>query len=122
MSAIAIGWSYKSGTNTTSPNTGPGLGVRSQEGCTAAGLDAIHGGKYRITGTVKVTPATPAYRKVTLFDSVSRLLIREVWSDPVTGAYAFNNIRPGTFFVMSVDHTNTHNAVIADRLVAEPMP
>lgn len=86
------------------------------------GPDAIHGGKYQVTGTVKVTPATPVFRKVTLFDSVSRLLIREQWSDPVTGAYAFNNIRAGTFFVVSVDHTNTHNAVIADRLVAEPMP
>jgi hypothetical protein len=84
--------------------------------------DAVHGGAYRVTGTVKITPATPAFRKVSLFDSVSRIIIREQWSDPVTGVYAFNNIRAGTFFVVSVDHTGSYNAVIADRLVAELMP
>lgn len=104
---------------TTMPSAGVATGATSRVCLMPSAVDS---GNYQITGTVKVTPATPAFRKVTLFDSTSRLLIREQWSDPVTGAYAFNNIRPGTFFVVSVDHTNTHNAVIADRLVAELMP
>lgn len=101
------------------PSAGMAIGARPRVCLMPSAIDS---GSHQVVGTVKVTPATPAYRKVTLFDSVSRLLIREVWSDPVTGAYAFHNIRAGTFFVVSVDHTNTHNAVIADRLVSEPMP
>jgi len=85
-------------------------------------VDIFDGGKYQVTGTVENTPNSPVFRKVTLFDQVSRLLIREQWSDPVTGVYTFKNIRAGMFFVVSVDHTSTYNAVITDKIVSELMP
>ena len=80
-------------------------------------------GKSRITGTVKVTPATPVSRKVRLYRETDGDLVDETWSDPTTGAYTFNNIKSGfVYTVLSYDHTEVYRAVIADRLEPEPMP
>lgn len=82
------------------------------------------GGLHRVTGSTKNTgtPTTPVRRRVRLHDQIGGRAVRELWSDATTGAYAFNHIAPGTYYVVSFDHTNTHPGVIADNLTAEPMP
>ncbi len=76
----------------------------------------------RITGTTKVTPATPVTRKVRLHRDVDGLLVDTVWSDAVTGAYQFDDLNPDiSYTVLSYDHTQTFRAVVADRVLSEPM-
>ena len=82
-------------------------------------------GAFRIDGTTKNvgTPAnTPVGRRVRLHDQPSGLAIREVWSDPVTGAYAFRRLREGSFYVVSFDHTGQYGGVIETDLLPEPGP
>ena len=83
--------------------------------------DFFDGGNYRITGTVKEkgTPNTPLHRRVLLCDQPSGRVVRSAWSDSVTGAYAFMNVRMGTFFVISFDHTGAYRAVVADGQIPE---
>lgn len=88
-------------------------------------LSVWHSGKGRITGTVKEagTPNHAVRRRVRLHRMIDGMLVREVWSDPVTGAYEFNNIDPAyKFYVVSHDHILNYNAVIKDNLTPEPMP
>ena len=89
-------------------------------------VDVIWGGTGRIVGTVKEkgTPANvPVWRRVRLFHERTAALIAETWSDPVTGAYAFNNIkRDEVYFVLAFDHTGDYRGVVADNLTPEAMP
>jgi hypothetical protein len=88
-------------------------------------LDQWWGGMGRIDGTTKIkgTPDAPVSRKVRLFDVRTGLIIRETWSDPVTGAYAFTGLDPARdYLALAHDHTRQYNAVVADRLTPEPMP
>jgi hypothetical protein len=81
-------------------------------------------GQYRIDGTVKLkaTPAnTPLRRRVRLHNQRTGALVRETWSDSTTGTYSFAAIKAGLYYVVSFDHTNTHAAVIADKLQAARM-
>ena len=48
-------------------------------------------------------------------------LVREQWSDPVTGAYDFRHIALKPYFVVAFDHTHNFRAVIADRVMPEAM-
>lgn len=86
--------------------------------------DMAHAGACRVAGTVTVagTPDSPVHRRVRLYDRRTALLVREVFSDSVTGAYEFRQIAAGRYFVVAHDHTDFFNAVIADDLAAEPMP
>lgn len=82
-------------------------------------------GRGRITGTVKEkgTPNAPVYRKVRLIRERDGLLIREIWSDPVTGVYDFKFIDElQKFTVISYDHSHAFRAVVADNLVPELIP
>lgn len=75
-------------------------------------------GRGLITGTVKITPATPARRLVKLYREPEGVLVKSTWSDAVTGAYEFRGVREGqTYTVISYDHTGSYGAVIADKLV-----
>jgi hypothetical protein len=87
-------------------------------------IDALDGGVYRISGTVKTkgTPDAPVKRMVYLFDHASWRVVRAQWSDPVTGAYSFDKIRTGKFFVVAFDYLKDYRAVIADNLTPKPMP
>lgn len=89
-------------------------------------LDIEDGGIYRVVGTVKVkgSPNVPVHRRVVLIAERSRRIVRETWSDPVTGAYAFESIRGDvTYTTMAYDHTSAHlRATVADGLTAERMP
>lgn len=88
------------------------------------GIDMLDGGNYKVTGTTKVIgpPLTPIRVKVWLCDRLSGRVVREVWSDAATGAYVFERVRIGPYYVVSLDHTGTFNAVIADHPVPEVMP
>lgn len=90
----------------------------------SADIDVEDGGNYRVTGTTKVkgTPDLAVSRRVRLHDQLSGRVVREVWSTAGTGAYAFNRIRLGTFYIASFDHTGLHNGVIATNVTSEPMP
>ena len=79
-------------------------------------------GTGRISGTVKISPASPAHRKVRCFHERSGMLIAETWSDATTGAYAFDYLAMDQrFTLVSFDHTETYRAVIADRVLPEAL-
>lgn len=79
-------------------------------------------GTATLTGTVKVkgSPANaPLWRRVCLIEQTSGRVIRETWSDPASGAYAFANVLGGhPYTVISFDHEGQMAAVIADNLQA----
>ena len=81
-------------------------------------FDAYNGGIGTIVGTVKEknTPAnTPLHRRVLLVDEASRIVIRETWSDPITGAFEFRGVKQGVkYSTISYDHLHNYRAVIAD--------
>lgn len=80
-------------------------------------------GHGRITGTVKNTPGTPVYRLVRLHREPDGMFVKAVWSDPITGGYVFNGVRPDCkYTVTSYDHTQAYRAVITDRVVPEVLP
>lgn len=82
------------------------------------------GGAFRVAGTASNigTPNVPVRRRVRLHDQITGRVLREVWSDGTTGAYSFDWIRPGTYYVTGFDHTRQYNGVIETDIKAEPMP
>lgn len=84
--------------------------------------DMADGGDMHVYGTVTLV-ATGALlaRKVRLYDKPSGRLLRETVSAE-NGAYAFEHLRDGVYFVLAHDHTGNYNAVIADAVTPEPMP
>lgn len=82
-----------------------------------------YGGRGRIVGTVKnkgELSDTPVYRRVRLFKDRDGQCVAETWSNPVTGAYAFENINPAhKYTALSYDHTGQFRAVVADNLTPE---
>jgi hypothetical protein len=85
-------------------------------------IDVGDGGVLRIVGSTKNTPDHPVSRRVRLHDQRTGRVVRETWSDPVTGAYSFDWIRAGLYYVTSFDHTNTYGGVIETDVTPEPMP
>lgn len=87
--------------------------------------DVYNGGWGIVAGTVKQkgTPVnTPLRRKVVLIDEQSRLVIRETWSDAITGAYEFRGVKAGVpYTVLSYDHTGVNFPAVVDRQYAELM-
>ena len=74
-------------------------------------------GRVRSTVQEKGTPNTPVHRRVRLVRECDGLVLREQWSDPVTGAYDFQFVDElQTYTVLSYDHTRNFRAVIADGL------
>ena len=73
----------------------------------------------RVRGTVKEkgTPDAPVFRKVRLVRERDGLVIREQWSNRVTGAYDFQYVDElQTWTVISYDYLNNFRAVVADNL------
>ena len=87
--------------------------------------DYIHGGKGFIPGTVeeKATPNIPLRRRVRLHRDVDGMMVRETWSDAVTGAYTFTDINPAyTYHAIAFDYARNYRAVVADNLTPEVAP
>ena len=101
--------------NTAWPS-GPGLRVLSP----IVRNDAVDGGTASVFGNVYVKgpPQTPVSRRVRLHDRLTARCVREVWSDAATGEYVFDAIKPGLYYAVAFDHTDTYNAVIKDRITA----
>ena len=82
--------------------------------------DAIFLGVGVVSGTVKekASPANvPLVRKVLLLDESTNLIMRETWSEPITGNYAFTHLPLGRrYTVISYDYTLNYRAVVADNL------
>jgi len=80
-------------------------------------------GRGRIAGTVKekASPTDkPVARRVRLYREPDGLLIRTIWSHPVTGAYEFYGIPMDTkYTVVSHDYAGLYRAVLADNLAPE---
>lgn len=66
-------------------------------------LDQEDGGEMFITGQVTYN-GQPASRRVSLFTLRGKRLVREWWSDPVTGNYRFDNLKNQEYFVWSEDY------------------
>ena len=65
-------------------------------------------------------PNLPVQRKVRLIDEFTGLMVREVFSDPVTGAYEFLYVSTDhKYTVVSYDWANNFRAVLADNIAAE---
>lgn len=57
----------------------------------------------------------PVQRRVSLFDRKIQLLVRQTWSDPITGAYVFAGLRTDVAFRVEVDdYAGVFNSVSAD--------
>ncbi|MBS0402812.1 MAG: hypothetical protein JSS18_10070 [Proteobacteria bacterium] len=123
--AIVIGQGPAMAYGTPSLSTAVHLSVAS-----GAVKDAITGmlgkGIGRVHGTVKRqdTPANmPLKRRVRLVRERDGLVVRELWSDPATGAYDFRYIDElQTWTVVAYDHEHNYRAVIADNLTPEVPP
>ena len=83
---------------------------------------AFWGGLGRIVGTTKIkgTPNTPVSRRVRLIREVDAVCVGERWSDPVTGAYAFNGFDPLQLYTVIVyDGPRVFRAAVQDAVVPE---
>lgn len=95
------------------------LGI--QHGCVKDYASGVLGqGIGRVAGAVKYTPNSPVQRKVRLIRERDGLVLREAWSDPVTGAYSFDYVDElQKYTVLSYDYTGAYRAVVADGISPE---
>ena len=107
--------------------TGPYGHVVSAPAVTASGdykTGLLGKGTGTVYGTteVKGTPNAPLRARVRLIREKDGLLYRETWSDPLTGAYRFDNVDElETYTVLTYHPTRDKRAVIADNLTPEAM-
>lgn len=77
-----------------------------------SGRGAVRGNVF-----VKGTPNTPASRRVRLLRERDGKIVREQWSDAVTGAYSFEEIDASiTYVVIVSDHERVFRAEVADNI------
>lgn len=85
--------------------------------------NTYQGGGGRVAGTVKeknLPVNTPLRRRVQLIDEGTRLLVRELWSDALTGAYSFDYVDPTRkYTVLAYDYAQNYRAVLADNITPE---
>ena len=87
--------------------------------------DIEFGGHGTIYGTTKTkgTPNVPTKARVVLLHQRSKLPVRETWSDPVTGAFAFTSIdTTQQFLTLAEDAAGNFRPVAANRLTPEVLP
>lgn len=73
-------------------------------------IDMEDGGTYFIEDYVTYN-GVPASRRVDLYILQSRRLVRSVWSDPITGYYCFDRIKPQVYFVWCEDYLRVFDPV-----------
>ena len=94
-------------------------------GRVATARDTEYGGPGTIYGTTKTngTPNSPTKSRVVLLHQRSKQPVRETWSDPVTGAYAFAGIDTSQqFIVLAEDAAGSFRPVAANRLTPQVLP
>ena len=87
--------------------------------------DVEHGGPGTIYGTTKTkgTPNLPTKARVVLLHQRSKLPVRETWSDPATGAFAFAGIDTAQqFLTLAEDAAGNFRPVAANLLTPEVLP
>lgn len=87
--------------------------------------DIEHGGLGRVYGTTKTkgAPNQPAKARVVLLHQRSKLPVRETWSDPVTGNFAFTGIdTTQQFLTLAEDAAGNFRPVAANRITPEVLP
>ena len=87
--------------------------------------DIEHGGPGTIYGTTKIkgTPNQPTHARVVLLHQRSKLPVRETWSDPVTGNFAFTGIdTTQQFLTLAEDAAGNFRPVAANLLTPEVLP
>lgn len=102
----------------------PGVNARTLT-LPAMGKDLVFGGRGRVAGTVMVkgTPNFPVHRRTRLIEERSGICIREMWSDPVTGEYAFDYVDEARkYTVIAYDYEANFRAVVADNLTPSLIP
>lgn len=118
--AIIVSLHLAASAGASAPYSGPQLLALQQSG------DTIHGGRGRITGTVKrdADPVDlPLRRRVRIHREVDGMMLRATWSDATTGAYLFTDINPAIkYTVISYDHEHNYRAVVADNITPEVLP
>ena len=88
--------------------------------------DLQDSGMYRIYGTVELagTPNQLLHRRVQLWNQRESRMVRQTWSNAVTGAYSFDYIHGGDgtrYCAVAYYHTGQKQAVIADNIIPEAM-
>ncbi len=87
--------------------------------------DIEFGGPGTIYGTTKTkgTPNQPTHARVVLLHQRSKLPVRETWSDPVTGNFAFPGIdTTQQFLTLAEDAAGNFRPVAANLLTPEVLP
>lgn len=87
--------------------------------------DVEVGGPGTIYGTTKTkgTLNTPTKARVVLLHQRSKLPVRETWSNPVTGAFAFTGIDTAQKFItLAEDANGDYRPVAASQLTPEVLP
>lgn len=62
--------------------------------------------------TLLTETGTPVRCRVRLHDQPTGRLLREMWSDAVTGDYQFTGLRAGTYYIPAFDHTGAYNGEV----------
>lgn len=98
----------------SSPLVGGPDGFGYTVGWAVSGGDVVDGGYYSFVGTVAIagTPDVPVSRRVALYDSKRKVIVRETWSD-AEGNFSFDYIRSGPWFVVCDDYTLQFNGIYA---------
>jgi uncharacterized surface anchored protein len=90
----------------------------------AGRFDSADGGSHSTPlaqTTLLTETGTPVRRRVRLHDQTTGRVVREMWSDPVTGDYQFVGLRAGTYYITAFDHTGAYNGeVITDVVLPAP--
>ena len=86
--------------------------------------DVEHGGRGTIYGTTKIRISDeeqiPTRARVVLVHQRSKQPVRETWSDPITGGFAFEGIDTAQeFLTLAEDATGSYRPVAANRLTPE---
>ena len=96
-----------------------------RDGAVPLPVDLRFGGRATIAGDVAVkgqggAPDLPVRSRVRLFRQRDGLLAREAWSDPATGAFAFDGIDESQQYIaLAEDGSGVYAPVAADRRVPE---
>lgn len=78
-------------------------------------------GPGRLADTLSIGPSrTPGRGRVRILDAASGRLVRETWSDPVTGAWSVSGLALGREYIqLGTDPSGVYEADALDRVYAE---